>query len=77
MAALNLCHASMVESLRAISIILANNDGILHKILVRDEVNKISDHQCVIVEWRVSVVCSRAVLSCRSFGCKIGSVSCV
>ena len=46
-----------------------NNDEILHKTLATGEASRMSDHEYVIFERKVSVVYSQAVHSCRSFGC--------
>ena len=71
---LSLCHACSVTEFES-DFILATNDAMLHKTLVTGEVYEISDHRCIIVERSCSVVQSRAVVSCRSFGREIGSVS--
>ena len=52
---LSLCHACSVTEFES-DFILANNDEILHKTLVTDEVYEISDHRCIVVELSCSVV---------------------
>ena len=73
MVALNRCHACSVSGIKS-DITLANDDEIMYKTLATDELYNMGSQRCIIVERRVSVVYSRAVLSCRSFGCEIGNV---
>lgn len=52
---LNLCRACSATDIKS-DVLLANNDELLHKTLVTDEVYEISDHQRLVVKRRVSVV---------------------
>ena len=52
---LNLCRACSATDFKS-DVLLANNDELLHKTLLTDEVYEISDHQRIVVKRRVSVV---------------------